>query len=69
MHLWGEVSREGAAPLSMTMKTPEGYQLTAISAVSAVGRVLAGGMTGSLTPSLAFGAEFVLSMPGVSIAG
>ena len=69
MHLWGMVSHEGATTVSMTMTTPEGYQLTSISAVSAAERVLAGRITGSLTPSLAFGAEFVLSLPGVSIAG
>jgi hypothetical protein len=42
----------------------EAYAFTAQSAVLAVERVLADNPVGALTPSLAFGADFVLSIPG-----
>jgi short subunit dehydrogenase-like uncharacterized protein len=45
---------------------PEAYSLTAATAVAAALRVLAGGVpTGFLTPSLAFGADFILEQAGV----
>ena len=50
---------------------PSPYAFTAVAAVAAVGRVL-GGLErdpGVHTPSLAFGADFVLQIPGVGLAG
>lgn len=45
---------------------PEGYTLTARSAVAALERALAGGaLPGFRTPSLAFGPDFVLGIEGV----
>lgn len=44
------------------LETLEGYQFTMFSAIRAVERVLAGGIAGALTPSQAFGADFVLEM-------
>jgi short subunit dehydrogenase-like uncharacterized protein len=65
--LWGRAAR-GSEEVTMTMETPEGYAFTVISAVNAVERVLAGGVpAGSLTPSRAFGADFVKSVPGVTV--
>lgn len=46
------------------LETPEAYALTAMSAVRIVERLLAGAYAGALTPSLAFGADFVLEIPG-----
>ena len=44
---------------------PEGYTLTAQTAMNAVSRVLDGGIaTGFQTPSRAFGPEFALQVPG-----
>jgi hypothetical protein len=48
------------------MKAPEGYTLTALTALAAVERVLGGGVpVGFQTPGRAFGPDFVLSVPGV----
>lgn len=46
------------------LETCEPYQFTAHSAVEAVLRVNELGSAGALTPALAFGADFVLSIPG-----
>jgi short subunit dehydrogenase-like uncharacterized protein len=45
---------------------PEGYTFTALTAVAALERVLAGeAKPGFQTPSLAFGPDVVLGLPGV----
>ncbi len=51
------------------MQTPEAYAFTGISAVNAVERILEGAYArnGTLTPSLAFGADFALSVPGTRL--
>jgi short subunit dehydrogenase-like uncharacterized protein len=49
------------------LHAPEGYTLTALTAVLAAERVLKGqAKAGFQTPSLAFGADFVLEAEGVS---
>jgi short subunit dehydrogenase-like uncharacterized protein len=49
------------------LRTPEGYTLTAMTALEVVRRVLAGDCKpGFQTPSLAYGADFVLQMTGVT---
>ncbi len=59
VHLWGQVSKPGAEPISMTMRTAEGYRFTAQAAVASVERILAGSVApGAWTPSRAFGAHF-----------
>lgn len=47
------------------LEAPEAYEFTARSAVRIVERILAERPVGTLTPSLAFGADFVLQIPGV----
>jgi len=73
MCLWG---RAAAAPppagdgaeVTLTLDTPEGYSFTAVAAVECVRRVLAGAVEpGAWTPSRAFGAGFVESLPGVVV--
>lgn len=66
MYLWGQVSRAGGEPVTMTMETPEGYALTAMTAVRSVERVLSGIAPGAWTPSKAFGAEYIREFDGVS---
>ncbi|MEO8217816.1 MAG: saccharopine dehydrogenase NADP-binding domain-containing protein, partial [Acidobacteriota bacterium] len=39
-YLWGEVRHDSGSSVSLTMETPEGYQLTAMSAVRALEHVL-----------------------------
>ena len=51
----------------MTMTTPEGYSFTADASLASVQRVLDSKLVGALTPSLAFGADFAQSLPGVTI--
>jgi len=49
------------------MRTAEGYQLTAQTALSAARSVLSGRVKpGFQTPSLAFGADFILEIEDVS---
>lgn len=64
--LWGEVRDASGATAAARLVTPEGYTLTARTAVAAARRVLAGGIgLGYLTPSLAFGADFILEQRDV----
>lgn len=66
--LWGYASNASGRSVSLGLSTPEGYTLTADAAITAVERVLAGGVpAGALTPSQAFGADFVLSLHGVRL--
>jgi short subunit dehydrogenase-like uncharacterized protein len=64
--LWGEASDERGAHVVTRMQTPEGYALTIETALASMGRVLNGqAKPGFRTPSKAFGADFVLEVPGV----
>lgn len=64
--LWGEVTDPGGAAARALLIAPEGYTLTAMTAVRAAQRVLDGDVaTGFQTPSRAFGADFILTAPGV----
>jgi len=72
VHLWGEVrnvaSGAGAA-VAATLETPEGYAFTAVSSVECARRAAAGLVPpGAWTPSRAFGADYVTTLPGV-VAG
>lgn len=67
--LWGEVKNAAGARVTARLETPEAYQLTAFSAVECARRAAAGEIpAGAWTPSKAFGARFVDSLPGV-VAG
>ena len=64
--LWGEASDERGRRVVTRLTGPEGYTLTALTAVAAMEKVLAGGARpGFRTPSLAFGADFVMEVDGV----
>jgi len=64
--LWGEATDDGGRRVSSRLTGPHAYTLTALTAVAAVEKVLAGGVpTGFQTPSLAFGADFVMEIEGV----
>lgn len=47
------------------LETPEGYEFTRIATVRCVEKVLDGELAGALSPAQAFGADFVLEIPGV----
>lgn len=64
--LWGEAVDAAGRRCASRLRTPEGYALTVQTAVAAMERVLAGQVQpGFQTPSLAFGADFILDFPGV----
>jgi short subunit dehydrogenase-like uncharacterized protein len=64
--LWGEVTDPTGASARARLTAPDGYTLTARAAVAAARRMLDGGVgTGFRTPAMAFGADFVTSLPGV----
>ncbi|HMF58624.1 MAG TPA: saccharopine dehydrogenase NADP-binding domain-containing protein [Pyrinomonadaceae bacterium] len=65
--LWGEVKDDAGNRAVSRLRTPEGYTLTALTALAIVERVLAGEFSaGYQTPSLAYGADFILQIEGVT---
>lgn len=64
--LWGEVRDAAGRTAVSRLTAPEGYTLTARTAIASARRVLAGGVpAGFQTPSRAFGADFILEQEGV----
>jgi short subunit dehydrogenase-like uncharacterized protein len=64
--IWGEVTDDAGGRAVSRLTGPEGYAFTVLTALAVVARVLAGQVTpGFQTPSLAYGADFVLEIPGV----
>lgn len=64
--LWGEVEDNSGKRLVARLKCPEGYTLTVLTALTAMKKVLAGQVcTGFQTPSLAYGADYILEIEGV----
>jgi short subunit dehydrogenase-like uncharacterized protein len=63
--LWGEVHDAQGNSASARLECPDGYTLTAKTAVLAARAVLDGrAVPGFQTPSMAFGADFILQVPG-----
>jgi short subunit dehydrogenase-like uncharacterized protein len=61
---WGRVWDGAGRSIEATLDTPGGYQLTMLTALASIDRVLSGGIgPGFTTPSKAFGREFILEMP------
>ena len=74
MLVFGEASDEEGGKAGgkavLRLRTPAGYSLTADSAVTATCKVLEGRTApGAYTPSMAFGARFVLGLEGVTLIG
>ena len=66
-YLWGEVIDAAGARRVSRLQAPDGYTLTADAAVAIAAEALAGRLpVGFQTPSRALGADFVLSLPGVT---
>jgi short subunit dehydrogenase-like uncharacterized protein len=64
--LWGEAWDDDGRRVAARLRTPDGYTLTAITAIAAAQRVLSGAARpGFHTPSRALGADFILGVPGV----
>jgi len=65
--LWGEAEDDAGGRAGARMLAPQGYTLTAVTAVGAAEEVLAGrARPGFSTPSLAFGPDWVLGFDGVT---
>jgi short subunit dehydrogenase-like uncharacterized protein len=64
VELWGRVRNAKNDEVSLTMSVAEGYHFTMLSALAAVQRVLESDLKGALTPSMAFGSEFVHFIEG-----
>jgi saccharopine dehydrogenase (NAD+, L-lysine-forming) len=66
--LWGRATHPSGSSVSATLTTPDGYQLTARTAVEIVRRVVAGKVTpGAWTPSVAFGSRFITEIEGCDL--
>ena len=66
MFLWGRISDDGTQTKEMRLKTPNGYTLTALTAVAIASRIRQGDFKpGYQTPSTAYGKDFIFEMKGV----
>jgi short subunit dehydrogenase-like uncharacterized protein len=67
--VWGEVKNSGGAVRQAVLTLPEGYTLTAETAVEIAKRVLDNSFsqTGFKTPASVFGADFIMQFKGVSL--
>ena len=63
-YIWASARDDAGKHAEAWLQTREPYKFTAIAAVLAAERVLASEMVGALTPAQAFGADFVLNVPG-----
>lgn len=66
-YVWGEAADDAGRRAVSRLTGPEGYTLTAMTALASVGRVLRGDApAGFQTPSKAFGPDFILEIEGVT---
>ena len=64
-YFWGKVTNASGKTCISTQETPDGYTLTAMTAVAIAQNVLNDNFKiGYQTPSLAYGADFILEMEG-----
>ena len=69
MYVYGEVWDEAGHKVAMRLRTREGYTLTAESGVTAILKILEGRLApGAYTPSMAFGANYVLELEGTTLS-
>ena len=65
--LWGEVTSSDGRSVSATLTTPNGYELTVSASLGIVGYLLDHDVEGGYyTPSLLMGADYAMTLPGVS---
>jgi short subunit dehydrogenase-like uncharacterized protein len=66
-YLWAEAKNAKGDVRTSRLRTPEGYTHTADASLTILARVLRGDLkAGFQTPSLAYGKDFVLELPGVT---
>jgi short subunit dehydrogenase-like uncharacterized protein len=69
VYLYGEVWDDAGHNVAMRLRTPEPYTLTAEAGVKATVKVIEYRLApGTYTPSMAFGAEYVLALEGVILS-
>lgn len=68
MQVWGEVSTADGRSVSATMTTPDGYNVTVFASLAILKFLLENDVEGGFyTPSLLMGADFVKTLPGMSL--
>ena len=69
MYIYGEAWDDAGHKIAMRLRTREGYTLTAESGVKATQIVMDGRLApGAYTPSMAFGADYVLDLEGTKLS-
>jgi short subunit dehydrogenase-like uncharacterized protein len=69
VYVYGEAWDEAGHRVAMRLRTREGYTLTAESGVKTTLNVMKGHLApGAYTPSMAFGADYVLELEGTSLS-
>lgn len=64
-YVWVQATGASGEVKEWLLRTGDGYTFTALAAVLGAEKLLAGGLAGALTPSMAFGTDFPLEIPGV----
>ena len=68
-YLYGEVWDDAGNKVALRLRTREGYTLTAESGVTTTVKVMTGSLaSGAYTPSMAFGADYVLELEGTKLS-
>lgn len=62
-YLWAKASKENGESFEAWLKTIEPYRLTALSAIKCIKKLQDNEIKGALTPSEAFGRDFILEFP------
>jgi short subunit dehydrogenase-like uncharacterized protein len=68
MQIWGEASTANGRSVAATMTTPNGYDVTVTASLGIVRFLLENDVEGGFyTPSLLLGADYAVSLPGVTL--
>jgi short subunit dehydrogenase-like uncharacterized protein len=69
IHLYGEASDDAGHKVAIRLRTRDAYTLTAEASVKAALKVMQGSLAaGVYTPSMAFGADYVLELEGATLS-
>lgn len=65
--IYGEITNEAGGKIAALMTTPNGYEFTALSALTIIHKIIAGNApAGFQTPSTAYTQDLALEIPGVT---
>ncbi|MGQ0578403.1 MAG: saccharopine dehydrogenase family protein [Betaproteobacteria bacterium] len=69
VYIYGEAWDDAGHRVAMRLRTREGYTLTAESGVKATQKIMEGRLApGAYTPSMAFGADYILELEGTRLS-